>query len=252
MSGETTKALESIIGRLNHAAYVIPLSRHFLDRLRSRLERMGPTHPNQTFRLTTDEIKDAELCVTFLAQARSGISLNCLTLRQPSQVAISDSCPFGLDGFTWSGKSLENNGSKEFASIRRLYRQQLKFLAMFIIIWLVLMECKEACQTRQQLKFLAMFIIIWLVLMECKEACQTQGCILGLGDYTTKGMKPDSLYYDAVTLVARKLASLVTKSGHCLASQYCRWEQNVVVSDLLSFQGTDRKSEVSSKTPTST
>ena len=101
-SGETTiKALESIIGRLNHAAYVIPLSRHFLNRLRSRLERMGPTHPTQTFRLTMDELKDAELWVTFLAQARVGISLKCLSLHQPSQVAISDSYPFVLGGFTW-------------------------------------------------------------------------------------------------------------------------------------------------------
>ena len=99
MSEETiVKALESIIGRLNHAAYIIPLSHHFLNRLRSRLERMSPNHPNQTFRLMTDEIKDAELRVTFLAQTRAGISLNCLTLGQPSQGAISDSFPFGLGG----------------------------------------------------------------------------------------------------------------------------------------------------------
>ena len=33
-SGETTvKELESIIGRLNHAAYVTPLSCHFLNRI---------------------------------------------------------------------------------------------------------------------------------------------------------------------------------------------------------------------------
>ena len=49
-----------------------------------------------------------------------------------------------------------------------------------------------------------------------------------------------------MTLVARTLASLVTKSGHCLASQHCHGEYNVV-SDLLSFQGTDRTSEASSK-----
>jgi hypothetical protein len=31
--------LESLIGRLNHAAYVIPLARHFISRLRKRIDR---------------------------------------------------------------------------------------------------------------------------------------------------------------------------------------------------------------------
>ena len=34
----TRKELESLIGRLNHASYVIPLSRHFLSNLRSKLQ----------------------------------------------------------------------------------------------------------------------------------------------------------------------------------------------------------------------
>ena len=34
----TLKQLESLIGRLNHAGYVVPLCRHFLTRLRRRLE----------------------------------------------------------------------------------------------------------------------------------------------------------------------------------------------------------------------
>ena len=45
----TLKQLEFLIGRLNHAAYVVPLSRHFLTRLRRRLETVGG--PKQTFRL---------------------------------------------------------------------------------------------------------------------------------------------------------------------------------------------------------
>ena len=145
MSGETTiKALESIIRRLNHAAYVIPLSHHFLNRLRSRLERMCPTHPNQTFCLTMDEIKAAELQVTFLAQARTGTSLNCLTLRQPWRVGISDSCPFGLGGFTWSRRAwrlmVPKNSPLHGDCIANNF---LEFLAMVITIWLVLLECEE-------------------------------------------------------------------------------------------------------------
>ena len=34
----TREELESVIGRLNHASYVIPLSRHFLSNLRSKLQ----------------------------------------------------------------------------------------------------------------------------------------------------------------------------------------------------------------------
>ena len=35
----TTKELESLIGKLNHAAHIIPLSRYFLSRLRFRLKK---------------------------------------------------------------------------------------------------------------------------------------------------------------------------------------------------------------------
>ena len=172
----------------------------------------------------TDEIKNAKLWVTVLAQARAGISLKCLTLRQPSQIAISYSCPFGLGGFTCSGRVwrliVPQNSSLHGDYIANNF---LEFLAMVITIWLVLLECEETGLEDNT------SAIGWL--------------------YKTKGVKPDSLYYEAVTLVARKLASLVTKSGHCLASQHCRGEYNVV-SGLLSFQGTDRKSEASSKTHT--
>ena len=57
------------------------------------------------------------------------------------------------------------------------------------------------------LEFLAMVITIQLVLLECEETGRTQECILGLGDntsaigwlYKTKGVKPDSVNYEAVT-----------------------------------------------------
>ena len=39
--GKTTMAdLESILGKLVHTSYVVPLSRHYLSRLRSKLSRM--------------------------------------------------------------------------------------------------------------------------------------------------------------------------------------------------------------------
>ena len=63
--------------------------------------------------------------------------------------------------------------------------------------------------------------------------------------YKNKLVKSALICHDAVTLVARTLASLVSASGHCLASQHFRGEDNIVF--LLSFQGDDRKSEATSK-----
>jgi hypothetical protein len=99
----TIGALQTLVGCLNHAAYVILLSRHFLGRLRQRL------HINQSARqhlsFSKDELADLQLWTKFLHSAREGISLNSLTLRQPSQIGLSDSCPFGMGGFTWTGRA---------------------------------------------------------------------------------------------------------------------------------------------------
>ena len=45
----TEKLLDSIIGQLNHSSYVIPLSRHFFSRLRSKLQKIKTT-PFSRFR----------------------------------------------------------------------------------------------------------------------------------------------------------------------------------------------------------
>jgi hypothetical protein len=99
--GKTTFGeLESTAGRLNHAGYVIPLSPHFLKRLRLRISNRRPK--NQQITLTIEEIRDLQ---QFLQQARSGISLNCITIRRPSKLGWSNSCPFGPGGFLLSGRA---------------------------------------------------------------------------------------------------------------------------------------------------
>jgi hypothetical protein len=99
----TLGELHSLIGRLNHAAYVIPLFQHFLGHLCQRLHFIR--NNGQQITLNAQEIADLVLWTHFLSQARAGISMNLLTLRQPSQVRISDSCPFGMGGFTWTGQA---------------------------------------------------------------------------------------------------------------------------------------------------
>ncbi|OEU12035.1 hypothetical protein FRACYDRAFT_245162 [Fragilariopsis cylindrus CCMP1102] len=55
--------------------------------------------------LSKEELEDLALWLAFLAQARAGISMNGLTIRNPTILSISDSCPYGLGGFTSGGRA---------------------------------------------------------------------------------------------------------------------------------------------------
>jgi hypothetical protein len=69
------KELESMIGRLNHASFLIPLSRHFLNELCKKCE-MTPANKaaRQIVRLNEQEVADLKLWLKFLDSAREGIS----------------------------------------------------------------------------------------------------------------------------------------------------------------------------------
>ena len=73
--GASYKSLETILGRLNHAAFVMPLSRHYLNHLRNfmtHLKHHKITHISKEVRL------DLKLWLTFLDRARLGISMNLI------------------------------------------------------------------------------------------------------------------------------------------------------------------------------
>jgi hypothetical protein len=89
--------LKSTIGRLNHVGYIIPLTCHFLTRLRLRIGKHR--HKNQELSLNQAEIDDLDLWLDFLQQAQGGISLNHITTWMPSKICWSDLCPFGIGGF---------------------------------------------------------------------------------------------------------------------------------------------------------
>jgi hypothetical protein len=212
--------LESTLGRLNHVGYVIPLARHFLNRLRLRIRQRR--HQSQQLTLNFEEVADLDLWLFFLAQAHAGISLNRITIRQPSKIGWSDSCPFGIGGFLLSG---------------RAWRIRIPSSSPIYGVDTV----------NNVLEFLGMMVTVWLILLECEQQRSEQDCILALGDntsgigwlYKSSRLLPGSLYYKPVQLIARKLARLTTASTHCLASQHLKGEQNIV-SDLLSFAGTAR------------
>jgi hypothetical protein len=211
----TLGALETLVGRLNHAAYVIPLARHFLGRLRQRLHFVHST--KQHIRFSSEETEDLILWLTFLLTAREGISMNLLTLRTPSRLGISDSCPYGMGGFSWSG---------------RAWRIQIPPTSCLYGV----------SEANNVLEFLAMAVTIWIIVKECATLSLKDDCILSLGDNTSavgwlfrsSRLPVDSPYYAPVQLIARKVALLITKSGQCLCSQHIKGSHNHVA-DWLSF-----------------
>jgi len=58
----TIKSLESLIGRLNHASYLIPLGRHFLNSLREKINSTNSSHSRRwaakKVKLNQDDLED--------------------------------------------------------------------------------------------------------------------------------------------------------------------------------------------------
>jgi hypothetical protein len=218
----SNEGLLSLIGRLNHVSFLIPLSRHFLTRLRRRLSTQR--HGRQQISLSDEEINDLALWLDFLASASHGISMNRITHRRPSQLGWSDSCTFGLGGFTFSGTAWRIR-IPQSSPIYGVSRANNVF------------------------EFLALAITLWLVIIDCSKSDLEDQCILALGDstsalgwlYRVGHVPPSSFYHGAVNIIARRVARLVMDSSHCIASQHIKGAMNVV-SDLLSFSGTARSS----------
>ena len=218
----TQQETESMIGRLNHASFLIPLSRHFLNEIRSKCLSV-PRRRGQHIRFTEEEVKDLTLWREFLDTARQGISINLLVLRTPTQIAWSDSCPFGLGGYTLKGKAWRIKIPKECA----FYGDD---------------------SVNNVLELLGMAISVLLLLDEAKNDGERFPCLLVLGDNTSaiswlfkSGKVPrSSRYYPIVKSIARRIAIEVTKNQAQLCSQHIAGSMNTI-SDLLSFEGRCRQ-----------
>ena len=213
------KSLESTIGKLNHAALVIPLSRHFLNRLRIKIDRSNSAR--HILQLSRAELADLALWKSFLSDAHRGISINNLVIRQPTIFGWSDSCPLGLGGFTCSG---------------RAWRLQIPPGSIL----------RVAPGVNNVLEFLAMAINILLILHDLPSSSRHE-CIMALGDKTSaigwlyrQRFEPHSNPLSEAKLsIARTIARSISCSNHSLLSQHIKGEANIVA-DLLSFAGHDR------------
>lgn len=96
----TKQELDQLIGRLNHAATILPLARFFLGRLRTK--NTIAFHRRTTIHFNKSDLKILRLWVSLLDKAHTGISFNMITLRVPTNILITDACPKGIGGFSVS------------------------------------------------------------------------------------------------------------------------------------------------------
>jgi hypothetical protein len=90
------KEFETTIGRLNHAAYVVPNARPFLGRLYRASERAQECG---SVRLSNSQVEDLKLWTAFVDAAAEKISINRLVFRWPSRIVRVDACPHGMGGY---------------------------------------------------------------------------------------------------------------------------------------------------------
>jgi len=127
----TAKELETNIGRLGHLGRIIPAVNHFLSRLRELQRR---AHNRRTVKITNVCRADLQLMLNFLRKARDGIDLNIVAYRSPDHVYRSDSCPYGLGGYTHLGFAWRFYLP---ANIRfRASNNLLEHLACIITVWI--------------------------------------------------------------------------------------------------------------------
>jgi hypothetical protein len=210
--------LDTLIGRLNHTAAIMPLARHFLGRLRNRIDR--DAFRTATIYLARDELKDLKLWKRLLTKASHGISMNLIAARTPSCICWSDACPFGIGGYSITGRAWRI----KIPQSSPLYGHP---------------------KINNLLEFLGMVVTVWL---EIEDASSPHQCILALGDntsalgwlFTSSKFPSSSLAHKAHLMVARQLATLVLDNDHCLASQHIKGDLNIVA-DFLSFDGSSRE-----------
>jgi hypothetical protein len=96
----TAKEHESMIGQLGHLALVVPGVHHFLSRLQELQQRATHRRSIQISDICWD---DLTLMLCFLYIAKNGIDMNLIMFRQLTHIYQSDSCSFGLGGYSEKG-----------------------------------------------------------------------------------------------------------------------------------------------------
>jgi len=197
------KELEELIGRLNHAAFIIPMAHHFLGQLRSA--QYAAAHG--CICLNSNQRLDLDLWKHFLTKAAGGISMNLLTFRKPNCISQSDACKHGLGGMS--------------VTLGIAWQWELPAELRFRT-------------TLNVLEFMVAYITTW---MDINVGRAPRGsCFLDQMDSTTgAGWIRKSNFSDAEPMhltLARKFASLILDSDSCLYSQWFAGDKNDVTDSL--------------------
>ena len=204
--------LETIIGRLNHAATAYPFMRYFLNRIRSVLTNWDVSKKSKRVEryLSSQVLEDLKLWKDeFLPQISRGISINLITYRRPSFISWSDACPTGMGGFDHMG---------------------------FAWRWEIPSEFQEAVALRNNcLEFMASIITVWQAILH--HRAKKEECFLSLGDNTSSvgwlhKANVDQTKNLPLFLASRKFAKIMLTSHSCLYSQHIPGVSNGVADAL--------------------
>ncbi len=135
--------LESVIGRLNHAATTCPIMRYYLNRLRHTLEKWKkePLSKSTEKFLPKSSISDLKLWSDyFLPKVHKGISLNIITYRRPTIICWSDACPKGLGGYNHGGLAWRWEIPSKYQQRVQNKNNTLEFLAQLITVWFTISQ----------------------------------------------------------------------------------------------------------------
>ena len=200
----THQTLATLVGRINHVAYIIPQARHFINRIR-RDEQRAQRH--RAVYLSTETKKDLKLWLKLIDYAKKGISINSVIFRTPTSISISDACETGMGGYNpLNGKMWRYEFTKE---------EQISFT----------LNTKE---------FLAATISQELGLEDDHSPFP---CHLNIGDSTVaeawlykSNHDPDNSAVQ--NEIARTMADNLIKRKACNYSQHIKGEENVIADSL--------------------
>ena len=134
-----TKQLETTIGRLNHAGYIIPQARYFLNRMRHLLTKCKQHGKQKIPRAVKEDLK---LWVRFIDKTtRKGIDINNITFTKNTITLYSDACEHGIGGYFSNGKAWRYSLPPHW--IGQLSINLLEFVAAAVTIVLLLSTSDE-------------------------------------------------------------------------------------------------------------
>jgi hypothetical protein len=131
----TAKELETMIGQLGQLSAIIPFVYQFLIRFRDLQQK---AMKRRSIAISQPCWDDLELMTLFLEkEAFMGVNMNLISFRHPTHIYRSNSCPFGLGGYSREGFAwrLELQGHHRFRASNNL----LKFIASLITPWIDMM-----------------------------------------------------------------------------------------------------------------